>query len=132
MCDRCVYHQNFCFWIINLIFLNKKSIVWVLVFSMSDKDLAPCSIHFRKISSCSRWVKIQRDPQLDTEQREADFSALSLKWDVFVKLLLPRLREMCGRGSRKVIRTEVIPWKQCHPRVRMLMHIWTRSLWQHT
>jgi hypothetical protein len=46
----------------------------------------------------------QRKPQLDNVQRVRDFGALSPKWDVFIKPLPWRLRDLCKRESRKTIR----------------------------
>ena len=44
------------------------------------------------------------DPQLEDVQSVRDFGALSPKWDVFIKPLPWRLRDLCKRESRKTIR----------------------------
>lgn len=47
-------------------------------------------------------------PQLDKEEREWDFSALRLNWDVFIKSLPSRLRALCGKGIRKALSVQVM------------------------
>lgn len=41
-------------------------------------------------------------------QRGTDFGALSPKWNVSVKLLSSRLRDVGGRGGRKLLRREAL------------------------
>lgn len=41
---------------------------------------------------------------MDSIQRVEDFGTLSLKWDVFIRPLPLRLRELWGRGSEKIPR----------------------------
>ena len=41
---------------------------------------------------------------MDDVQRVRDFEELGPKWDVFIKLLPSRLRDLRGRRQRKIIR----------------------------
>lgn len=52
-----------------------------------------------------RWEPIQR-PTLDGMQRVRGFRTLCPKWDIFIKLLLWRLRKLCGGGGRKIVRVK--------------------------
>lgn len=44
--------------------------------------------------------------------RLGNFRTLSPNWDVFIKHFPAGLRDLCGRGSRKIVRTKRDGWPQ--------------------
>lgn len=55
-------------------------------------------------SSILRQVPINRDLQLEDAQRVGEFGAFSPKWDIGIKLLPSRFKDLCTRGAGKSCR----------------------------
>lgn len=68
-----------------------------------------CSTHLKDVSSCSTWELTQ---SLTTGQRVTDFTAFSPQWNVVTKSLHSRLRYLCRRGGRKIVRVRGDGWPQ--------------------
>lgn len=52
--------------------------------------------------SCSRCQLTETYNCFNMNRR--NLRVLSQKWDVYIQHLLPRLRNVCGRGNRKIVR----------------------------
>jgi len=57
------------------------------------------------------WMVINRDSQLDNV-REWEAAAFSHKWDIFTKPPSSRLRDLFGRGGKRIVRARCIDGSQ--------------------
>lgn len=57
----------------------------------------------KKAFSCSR-LKLTQSPQMMSVQGRKNFRTLDSKWNVVLKPLSLRLRKLCERGGREILR----------------------------
>ena len=82
-------------------------------------------------SPCPGFITYTKSVNLEKVQRVMrDLEASGSRWDVFIKPLPSRLRDLCGREGKKIVKSQkgsIAPWKQCLPDKSGLVHIWTQQ-----
>lgn len=100
-------------------------IKWILMTFCWTLRLLPCSTIIREAFFCCRRKLIYRPTTGQCAKK--DFEAISSKWNVFNKPLPSGLRDLCGRGSKNVVRARGYGWLQNTIKV---MYIKTHRDWQ--